>query len=114
MAVDAIKAGAVDFIEKPFKDQELLDRIHQALDQDRRCRESLEAHHDVEARLASLTPREREVMDLVVDGAANKVIAFRLGLSQRTVEIHRANVMRKMGAGSLADLVRIALQNTGG
>ena len=94
MAVDAMKAGALDFIQKPFRDQELLDRINQALVADSERRESCEERTAVRARLAALTPREREVMDRVVKGQANKVIALDLGVSQRTVEIHRARVMR--------------------
>ena len=110
MAVDAMKAGALDFIQKPFRDQELLDRINQALAKDDNRRKTGEAEQDVLERLESLTPREREVMDRVVRGEANKVIALDLGVSQRTVEIHRARVMQKMGARSLAQLVRMASQ----
>ena len=109
MAVRAIKAGAFDFIEKPFDDQELLDKIHLALDVGSRARRELEESEEIRRRIRSLTPREREVLDLVADGAANKVTASRLGLSERTVEIHRAAVMRKMGAESLAQLVRLTL-----
>ena len=108
MAVDAMKAGALDFIQKPFRDQELLDRINQALAQDDDRRKSGEEQAEVLERLDSLTPREREVMDRVVRGEANKVIALDLGVSQRTVEIHRARVMQKMGVRSLAQLVRMA------
>ena len=110
MAVRAIRAGAFDFIEKPFQDQELLDRIHQALDLASRERRDREKSLRIVDHLALLTPREREVLQLVVQGHANKVIANRLELSQRTVEIHRANVMRKMEAGSLADLVRMMVR----
>lgn len=113
MAVRAIQAGAFDFIEKPFDDQQLLDKIHLALDAEHRARRDLEVSEEIQQRIASLTPREREVLDLVVKGAANKVTANRLGLSQRTVEIHRANVMRKMGADSLAHLVRLMLRAGG-
>jgi len=108
MAVDAMKAGAIDFIQKPFRDQDLLDRINQALLQDSDRRESSEERMAVRARLAALTPREREVMERVVKGQANKVIALDLGVSQRTVEIHRARVMQKMNARSLAELVTLA------
>ena len=109
MAVKAMKAGAVDFIQKPFRDQELIDRVHAALDQDKEQRRQ-EAHRaKIEARINALTSRETEVMGLVVDGKANKEIAFDLGLSPRTVEIHRARVMTKMKAGSLPDLVRKVL-----
>ena len=107
MAVDAMKAGALDFIQKPFRDQELLDRINQALVQDSEQREGYEERVAVRARLAALTPREREVMERVVKGQANKVIALDLGVSQRTVEIHRARVMQKMHARSLAELVTL-------
>jgi FixJ family two-component response regulator len=108
MAVDAMKAGALDFIQKPFRDQDLLDRINQALVADSERRESGHERTVVRARLAALTPREREVMDRVVKGQANKVIALDLGVSQRTVEIHRARVMQKMHARSLAELVTLA------
>ncbi|MGI9260243.1 MAG: response regulator transcription factor [Gammaproteobacteria bacterium] len=106
MAVDAMKEGALDFIEKPFRDQDLLDRVQQALTWDEEHRsKNLEAL-SIQERIATLTPREAEVMELVVQGCANKVIAQDLGVSQRTVEIHRARVMEKMGMRSLAALVR--------
>jgi FixJ family two-component response regulator len=107
MAVDAMQKGAVDFIQKPFRDQELLDRIRQALLTDKERREERDHHAEVENRLGKLTNREREVFDLVVTGKPNKVIAYELDVSQRTVEIHRARVMEKMEARSLADLVRM-------
>jgi FixJ family two-component response regulator len=113
MAVQAMKDGAFDFLQKPFRDQELLDRINAALKQDAENRAVVERHADLKARAESLTPREREVMALVVDGRANKVIAIDLGLSERTVEIHRANVMEKMGARSVAHLVKMHLTLTG-
>jgi two-component system response regulator FixJ len=109
MAVQAMKDGAFDFLQKPFRDQELLDRINAALKQDLENREMVERHADLKRRMESLTPREREVMALVVDGKANKVIAIDLGLSERTVEIHRANVMEKMGSRSVAHLVKMRL-----
>jgi two-component system response regulator FixJ len=109
MAVKAMQEGAVDFIQKPFRDQELLDRIHEALKTDEERRSEREAQEDIASRLARLTKREREVMDLVVTGKPNKVIAYELGVSQRTVEIHRARVMEKMEARSLAELVRMQL-----
>jgi two-component system, LuxR family, response regulator FixJ len=109
MAVQAMKDGAFDFLQKPFRDQELLDRINAALKQDAENRAIIERHADLKRRAESLTPREREVMALVVDGRANKVIAIDLGLSERTVEIHRANVMDKMGARSIAHLVKMQL-----
>lgn len=110
MAVEAMQKGAFDFIEKPVRDQELLERISEALSVDRRQRSRQESLSDIEARLSKLTKREREVMELVVAGKANKVVAWELGTSQRTVEIHRARVMDKMQARSLAELVRMRLQ----
>lgn len=110
MAVDAMQNGAFDFIQKPFRDQELLERIAAAMKTDRARRAEQERKSDVSERMATLTPREREVMDLVVTGKPNKVAAYELGVSQRTVEIHRARVMEKMGARSLADLVRMTLE----
>ena len=107
MAVDAMQKGAVDFIQKPFRDQELLDRIREALSTDLQRREELNKHAEVVSRLERLTNREKEVFDLVVTGKPNKVIAYELDVSQRTVEIHRARVMEKMEAKSLADLVRM-------
>lgn len=110
MAVEAMQAGAVDFIQKPFRDQDLIDRINQALEKDSSNRAALGERNDIRRRLETLTPREREVLDLVVHGKANKVIAGDLNLSQRTVEIHRARVMEKMQASSLAHLVRMVLE----
>ncbi|WP_116807730.1 response regulator FixJ [Steroidobacter cummioxidans] len=110
MAVEAMQAGAVDFIQKPFRDQDLIDRINQALEKDTSNRAALGERNDIRRRLETLTPREREVLDLVVHGKANKVIAGDLKLSQRTVEIHRARVMEKMQASSLAHLVRMVLE----
>ncbi len=107
MAVEAMQKGAVDFIQKPFRDQELLDRIGEALKSDREMRSVREEKAEVSARLDKLTKREHEVLDLVVTGKPNKIIAYELGVSQRTVEIHRARVMEKMEAKSLADLVRM-------
>jgi FixJ family two-component response regulator len=107
MAVDAMQKGAVDFIQKPFRDQELLDRIREALTTDRERREERDRHTEIESRLQRLTNREKEVLDLDVTGKPNKVIAYELDVSQRTVEIHRARVMEKMEARSLADLVRM-------
>lgn len=109
MAVEAMHHGAFDFIQKPFRDQELLDRINHALTWDLEHRSEENRRRGVLERFNSLTPREREVMDCVVRGLANKVIAMDLDLSQRTVEIHRARVMEKMNARSLADLVRMSL-----
>lgn len=109
MAVEAMQKGAVDFIQKPFRDQELLDRIGEALKTDQERRTEREEHAEVQSRVNKLTKREHEVFDLVVTGKPNKVIAYELGVSQRTVEIHRARVMEKMQARSLADLVRMHL-----
>lgn len=109
MAVQAMKEGALEFIQKPFRDQDLLDRINHALKQDAEYRNTVARRTDVQHRVESLTPRERQVKDMVVDGAANKVIAIDLCLSERTVEIHRAKVMEKMGARSVAHLVKLHL-----
>ena len=106
MAVNAIRAGAIDFIQKPFRDQDLIDRIHEALELEAELSESRLAEQSIRERVASLTPREQEVMRKVVDGCANKVIALDLCVSQRTIELHRARVMHKMGVRSLADLVK--------
>ena len=111
MAVRAMKAGAADFIEKPFHDQTLLDAVHRALARAADAGD-VDATADIEnlqARLATLSPREREVMALVVEGRPNKTVATRLNLSTRTVEVHRAKAMEKMQAQSLADLVRMAI-----
>ena len=112
-AVDAVKGGAIDFIQKPFRDQDLIEKIELALEQNERALEDTAERGDVQARVASLTSRERQVMDIVVDGRTNKTMAAELGLSERTVEIHRARVMSKMGAESLADLVKMTLRARG-
>ncbi|NLE60974.1 MAG: response regulator transcription factor [Planctomycetes bacterium] len=108
-AVRAMHAGAVDFMSKPFSDQHLLDRIHQALTKDAQARRDEAVCAGIAARVALLTPREREVMDLVVSGMPNKRIAAQLELSAKTVETHRARVMDKMQARSVAELVHMAL-----
>ncbi|MBT8135457.1 MAG: response regulator transcription factor [Gammaproteobacteria bacterium] len=108
MAVDAMKHGAVDFIQKPFADEALLDRIQQALELNATERSAAQLRNAVHNNYLRLTPREREVMAMVVSGNANKVIAQDLGVSQRTVEIHRARVMEKMQARSIAQLVQQA------
>lgn len=109
MAVDAIQHGAFDFLQKPFRDQDLIDRVQRALAIDHANRETLAQRDTVRQRYESLTPREQEVIALVTQGKANKVMAGDLGVSQRTVEIHRARVMEKMGAQSLAQLVRMVI-----
>jgi FixJ family two-component response regulator len=109
MAVEAMQHGAFDFLQKPFRDSELLDRVNRALTRDAESRARLRHTDRIRERLASLSPREREVLDLVTQGKANKMVAGDLGVSQRTVEIHRAHVMQKMEAGSLAELVRMMM-----
>ncbi|WP_373000097.1 response regulator FixJ [Marinobacter sp.] len=109
MAVDAMKEGAVDFIQKPYREEALLEKIEAALKQDLEQRKSLDEKQEIIRRIKSLTPREHEIMDRMIAGQANKVIAIELEISQRTVEIHRSRVMHKMGTHSLAHLVRMVL-----
>lgn len=108
MSVRALKSGALEFLTKPFRDQDLLDAIHQALERDRAARELQSEIHNLQERVRTLTAREQEVMNLVVSGMLNKQIASEIGTSEATVKIHRGNVMRKMKAGSVVDLVRMA------
>ncbi|HVP11609.1 MAG TPA: response regulator transcription factor [Phycisphaerae bacterium] len=109
MAVRALKGGAVDFLQKPYNNQTLLDRVQEAIEKDVRARSERAKHDDLAALFGELTPREHEVMDMVVAGKANREIAVALGLSAKTIEVHRAHVMRKLKVDSLADLVRLYL-----
>ena len=109
MAVDAMKEGAVDFIQKPYREEALLEKIDAALAQDREQRKTLGEKQEIMRRINTLTPRETEIMERMIAGQANKVIAIELEISQRTVEIHRSRVMHKMGTHSLAHLVRMVL-----
>ena len=113
MSVRAMKAGAVEFLTKPFRDQDLLDAISEAVDRDRAMRQQEAGVADLRSRFVRLTPREREVMDLVVAGLLNKQIAVRLGISEITVKLHRHQVMEKMQADSLAELVRMSERMSG-
>ena len=108
MSVRAMKAGAVDFLAKPFRDQDLLDAVTAAVQRDQKRREHENAMTDLRAHFSSLTPREREIMALVASGLMSKQIAAEVGLSEITVKVHRSHLMKKMGARSVADLVRMA------
>ncbi len=106
MAVEAMKAGAFDFIEKPFQNQRLLDRVHDAIDESIHSSLESEKRTEVMELLELLTPREHQVLNMVVSGETNKAVAYSLEISEKTVEVHRAKVMEKLGAASLADLIR--------
>jgi FixJ family two-component response regulator len=108
MSVKAMKAGAVDFLTKPFREQEMLDAVTGALERDLKRRREEQSNLGIRARFETLTPRERQIMALVTAGLMNKEVAFRIGISEMTVKIHRGHMMRKMGMKSLADLVLIA------
>jgi two-component system response regulator FixJ len=109
MAVEAMQHGAFDFLQKPFRDQDLIDRLQKALEKDARNRSELKQRTQILSRFDTLTPREHEVLALMVRGMPNKIMAAELGVSQRTVEIHRSRVMEKTAAGSLAHLVRMSM-----
>lgn len=110
MAVQSMKDGAFDFIEKPYNEQKLLDRIHDAIQHDKELRVQHEVGEEARALVARLTPREAEVLDLIVEGLANKQTAARLGISEKTVEVHRSRVMRKLHANGVVDVIKIALR----
>ena len=109
MAVRAVNAGALDFLEKPFRDETLLEKVRNALELDRTAQEVLHERQEIERRIDSLTPREREVMEGILEGKLNKIIAYDLDVSVRTVEVHRAHVLSKLGARNSSELVRMAL-----
>lgn len=108
MAVEAMKAGALDFVEKPFRDQVMLDSIQKAVVFDRQTRETERHCADFRSKLEMLTQREQQIMDMLIGGKANKVIAYELEISQKTVDFHRSNILGKLGVNSVVDLVRLA------
>lgn len=110
LSVQAMKAGAVEFLEKPFDEQTLIDAVHEALEKDRQARQSKAELREIQKRVNSLSRREREVFALVVSGKLNKQIAFELGTSEKTIKVQRSQIMKKMHADSLADLVRLAVK----
>ncbi len=110
MAVEAMRRGALDFIRKPFREQDLLDRINEALDRNENKRKVVLDRQDMRDRLSSLSEREMEVFGRVAAGDMSKVIGFDLGISERTIEVHRSNIMKKLGVRTLADLVRIKIE----
>lgn len=110
MAVEAMRAGALDFLQKPFNDEDLIRRVQRALEQDARERELLQQRDELRRRLDTLTPREREIIERIVAGESNKLIAIELSLSERTVELHRARIMQKMEARNLAQLVQMSMR----
>ena len=111
MAVRSMKLGAVDFIEKPYTNQDLVDRVNRAIEQDRQLRQGLRSRAAVEERLAQLTRRENQVLEGVLEGKASKVIAGDLELSHKTIDVHRSHVLEKMGVNSLAELMRVVLEH---
>ncbi|ORE87156.1 FixJ family transcriptional regulator [Oceanococcus atlanticus] len=112
MAVEAMREGAFDFLQKPFREETLIQRVQRAIEQDHNDQVAASEREEIEERIKDLTPREREILQRIVDGESNKVIAIELGISARTVELHRANVMDKMQARSLAHLLRQVLSVT--
>lgn len=111
MAVEAMRQGALDFIRKPFREQELLDRINEALDTELVIRKNAVDRDDLLTRVGSMSERESAVFEMVAAGKMNKVIGFDLGISERTVEVHRANLMKKLGVRTLAELIRVKIQS---
>lgn len=114
MAVEAMREGAFDFLQKPFREETLIQRVQRAIEQDHNDQVAASEREEIEERIKDLTPREREILQRIVDGESNKVIAIELGISARTVELHRANVMDKMQARSLAHLLRQVLSVNSG